>query len=159
MTPSPTAPQTNGFCSGVAPLACRLLLLVLALQLSLPPVTTAKLYTWTDRNGIVRRTYYPPPPDQVLRDNPPQQAQMPTTQPSRSNSVELYVTSWCPYCKKAIAYFEAKGIPITVYDVEKDRTAAQRKKQLDSKGGVPFAVINNTPIHGYAPELYGQALR
>lgn len=135
-----------------------LLCLTVVLQLFLPPESPAKLYTWTDRNGIVRRTYYPPPPDQVLKNDAPAQAPA-AVQQVNSNSVELYVTSWCPYCKKAVEYFKAKGVSITVYDIEKDRAAAQRKQKLDGKDGVPFAVVNNTPIHGYAPEQYGQALR
>lgn len=42
---------------------------VLTVQWILPSFSHAKLYTWTDRNGNVRRTYYPPPSDQVLKDN------------------------------------------------------------------------------------------
>lgn len=135
-----------------------LLCLALILQIVLPPASSAKLYTWTDRNGVVRRTYYPPPSDQVLKNDAQAQAPAPVQQ-INSNSVELYVTSWCPYCKQAIEYFNTKGVPVTVYDIEKDQAAAQRKQKLDRKGGVPFAVVNNTPIHGYAPEQYGQALR
>jgi hypothetical protein len=39
------------------------------------------------------------------------------------------------------------------------REAAKRKHDLDSQGGVPFAVINGIGVHGYAPEKYGQALQ
>jgi len=122
--------------------ACLLLCcFILVLQLFLPPVSSAKLYTWTDKTGIVRRTYYPPPVDQV-----------------RKNQVELYVTSWCPYCKKAIQYFQSKGIAYKAYDIEKDKQAAARKQELDSRSGVPFAVINGKRIHGYAPKSYAKAL-
>jgi len=139
--------------------ACVLLCaLAICLQVILPPASPAKLYTWTDRNGIVRRTYYPPPPDQVGQNTAPKAA--PAVQRQvRSNQVELYVTSWCPYCKKAVQYFQDRGIAFTVYDIEKDPAAAQRKQSLDGRGGVPFAVINGTGVHGYAPEQYGQALQ
>lgn len=139
--------------------ACVLLCaLAICLQVILPPASPAKLYTWTDRNGIVRRTYYPPPPDQVRQNNAP--AAAPAVQRQvRSNQVELYVTSWCPYCKKAIQYFQDRGVAFTVYDIEKDPAAAKRKQNLDGGGGVPFAVINGTGVHGYAPEQYGQALQ
>lgn len=127
-------------------------------QILLPPVSFAKLYTWTDRNGIVRRTYYPPPANQV-RKNKASRQNYTVQQPVGKNQVELYVTSWCPYCKKAIRYFESKGIAYKAYDIEKDKQAAARKNQLDGQGGVPFAVINGTRIHGYAPDLYTQALQ
>lgn len=139
--------------------SCTLLLcFALILQMALPTVSMAKLYTWTDRNGVVRRTYYPPPPDQVRQNTPPAEAPA-VRQEVAANEVELYVTSWCPYCKKAIDYFQSRGIAATVYDVEKDQEAAKRKQRLDGQGGVPFAVINGVAVRGYAPERYAQALR
>jgi glutaredoxin len=127
----------------------------LVVQLFLPPVSYAKLYTWTDRNGTVRRTYYPPPADQVRKDSPSQPS---VQQPVGQNQVELYVTSWCPYCEKAIEYFQSRGVAYKVYDIEKDKQAAARKQQLDGRRGVPFAVVNGKRIHGYAPDAYGAAL-
>lgn len=123
------------------------------------PVAYAKLYTWTDRTGKVRRTYYPPPADQVLQEQATTQKPTTTKKSIKQNQVELYITSWCPYCKKAIQYFKSRGISYKVYDIEKDRNAAARKNKLDYKSGVPFAVVNGTGIHGYSPEGYGKALK
>jgi len=78
---------------------------------------------------------------------------------SESPRVELYVTSWCPYCKKAIRFFESRGIPYTSYNIEQDRSAAEERRRLDSRGGVPFAVINGKKIRGYAPDAYERALK
>ncbi len=130
---------------------------ILVVQLLLPPPAFSKLYTWTDRYGTVRRTYYPPPADQV-QNNPAQQGSA-AQQPVQKNQVELYVTSWCPYCRQAKEFFQSKGIAYKAYDIEKDRQAAARKKQLDNQSGVPFAVVNGTRIHGYSPEQYGAALK
>ena len=69
-----------------------------------------------------------------------------------SLKVELYITSWCPYSKKAVSFFQSRGIPFVSYDIEKDESAARRKSQLDSKSGVPFAIINGQKIHGYSEE-------
>lgn len=139
--------------------ACVLLCgLAILLQVILPTVSPAKLYTWTDRNGMVRRTYYPPPPDQVRQNSAPEE-EAAVQREARDYQVELYVTYWCPYCKKAIQYFQDRGIAFTVYDIEQDQAAAKRKKSLDGRDGVPFAVINGTAVHGYAPEQYAQALQ
>jgi glutaredoxin len=74
--------------------------------------------------------------------------------------VELYVTSWCPWCKKAVEFFRSRGIPFTEYDVEKDQAAARRHRELaGGRSGVPFAVVNGQRIHGYAPEEYEMALQ
>jgi glutaredoxin len=73
--------------------------------------------------------------------------------------VELYITSWCPYCKKAVNFFQSRGIPFTAYDIEKDEKAARRKDQLDINKGVPFAIINGQQIHGFSEESYLKALK
>jgi glutaredoxin len=73
--------------------------------------------------------------------------------------VELYVTAWCIYCKKAANFFRKRGIEFVEYDIEKDREAERRKRLLDRKRGVPFAVINGYRIHGYSEVLYERALK
>ena len=75
-----------------------------------------------------------------------------------SKSVELYTTSWCPYCRKAEAFFDKSGISYISYDIERDKAAAKRKQQLDSRKGVPLAVINDQTIYGYSERLYRTAL-
>jgi len=125
-------------------LSCLALIVQLLLAV---PVFSRTLYTWTDKNGAVQRTYYPPPKEYVKK-----------SQPAVQNQVELYVTSWCPYCKKARQFFDSKGIAYRAYDIEKDATAAARKRELDSQNGVPFAIINGTAIHGYSPKSYESAL-
>lgn len=135
------------------------LLIALAVSLfslAVVPLASGKLYTWEHRNGKIMRTYYPPPANQVKQQST--QASSSSQQGVKSQQVELYVTSWCPYCKKAEEFFHSKGIPTTIYDIEKDKKAAARKKKLDNKEGVPFAIVNGRKIHGYAPDQYAEAL-
>lgn len=135
------------------------LLIILAVSLfslAVVPMASGKMYTWEDRNGKIRRTYYPPPADQVKQKSP--QVRSSRQQAVKSQRIELYVTSWCPYCKKAEEFFHSRGISTTIYDIEKDEKAASRKKKLDYKEGVPFAIVNGRKIHGYAPEQYEAAL-
>ncbi|MBU1565515.1 MAG: DUF4124 domain-containing protein [Proteobacteria bacterium] len=130
----------------------------LAIQLLLAaPTFSETLYTWTDKNGVVRRTYYPPPPDYSKRSAPAQESSSQRT--AQQNQVEIYVTSSCPYCKQARQFFESRGISYKAYDIEKDEQAAARKKKLGSEKGVPFAIINGTAIHGYSPQRYTSALK
>lgn len=75
-----------------------------------------------------------------------------------SPTVELYVTSWCPYCKKAESYFKAKGIAVKEMDIEKDAGAALRYQRYGVRG-VPLAVIGGKPVAGYSVEEYDKALR
>ena len=82
----------------------------------------------------------------------------PKNRPSTSPKVELYSTRWCYYCQKAREFFRSRGISFTEYDIEKDKNAAARKKQLDKRNGVPFAVINGRGIHGFSAAAYEKAL-
>jgi len=76
----------------------------------------------------------------------------------KRHKVELYVTSWCPYCKKAKEFFDQRGIAYSVYDIEHDPAAARRKSQLDTGRGVPLAVINGIKISGWSQQAYQAAL-
>jgi glutaredoxin-like YruB-family protein len=71
----------------------------------------------------------------------------------------VYTTSWCPYCKRAREYLVSKGIDFAEYDMEKDREAAARKKELHGTCGVPVAVIDGNVICGFSEEAYGKALK
>ena len=75
-----------------------------------------------------------------------------------TNEVILYTVSWCPSCKKAREYFNSRNIRFTDYDVEKDAEAYERRKQLDTGMGVPFAIINGKKILGFNPAEYEKAL-
>lgn len=79
-------------------------------------------------------------------------------QKAQAPQVELYVTSWCPYCTKAKEFFDQRGIAYQVYDIERDPLAASRKQQLDTGRGVPFAIINGIKVSGWSQQAYQAAL-
>jgi hypothetical protein len=119
----------------------------------------ARLYKWVDDDGVAHFSDSPPTHGEksgkvesvsrYKKDGTPSVSYSDYGSPSsNSNSnaasgngrqlvkrdvpkVELYTTSWCPYCKKASNFFRSKGIPFKEYDIEKDKAAARRKKQLD----------------------------
>jgi glutaredoxin-like YruB-family protein len=68
-----------------------------------------------------------------------------------SGTVELYVTDWCGYCKKALAYVRKNNIKYVAYDIEKDAAAKQRYKEMGGHG-VPFIVIGKNKMSGYSQE-------
>jgi glutaredoxin len=115
----------------------------------------AELYRWVDKDGVVHLS-------DVLPRNARRSAEVQSTISSENRTglkVELYTTSWCPYCQKARDFFRSRGIPFTEYDIEKDKAAAARKNRLDKKNGVPFAMINGRGIHGWSAAAYEQALQ
>jgi glutaredoxin len=147
----------------------------------------ADMYKWVDENGIVH--FSDTPPDdadnsdiETLQTVTTQEGDVYTqennsTKHENSNNssnltdtvqkntwvkkpkVEVYITSWCPWCKKAKAFFRSRGIAFVEYDIEKDKEAARRKAQIDRQQGVPFAVINGIGINGYNETAYINALK
>ena len=71
--------------------------------------------------------------------------------PAGSAGVELYMTSWCGYCKKMVRFLNEKGIPYTAYDIEKDSAAARTYREMGGNG-VPVVRVGSHVIHGYNPE-------
>lgn len=143
-------------------------------------VSFAEFYQWEDENGNVVIADYPPPANSGKKikvhesENQPDNLSSPmenqtqsgktssgntNVETKKTNEIILYTTSWCPYCKKALDFFRSRNIPYTEYDIEKDRAAAERMKQLSGKSGVPFAIINGQKISGYAPGEYERALQ
>jgi glutaredoxin len=94
----------------------------------------------------------PPPPrerperERRERERPKQQARN-----TASPKVEVFLTSWCGYCKKMVRFLNEKGIPYTAYDIEKDPAAARTHKELGGRG-VPLVRVGSRVVHGYSPE-------
>ena len=70
---------------------------------------------------------------------------------SGSTNVEVFITSWCGYCKKMVRFLNEKRIPYTAYDIEKDSDAARTYRDLGGNG-VPVVRVGSHVVHGYSPE-------
>lgn len=131
----------------------------------------AATYKWVDENGAITFRDTPPPKGTeatIVNPEPLPTIEYgyggaPKNKGQRSLSgsfpkVDLYVTSWCGYCAKAKSFFNSKGVPFNVYDIERNSRAAKRHRKLNPRGSVPVAVIGGRTIRGFSPEAYGQAL-
>lgn len=145
----------------------------------------AEMYKWTDKNGAVHITDYPPAGGgkpmnlEAIRINRVESHAPgpPATEGARGGEnarpspdsgaasrnrdypkVEVYGTSWCPACRHARNYFRSAGIPFDDYDVEKDKDAHARMKRLGGGSGVPAIVIGGKVIRGFSKEWCERAL-
>ncbi len=75
-----------------------------------------------------------------------------------TKQVDLYVTSWCPWCRKMSAFLDQKGIQYTTHDVEREAGA---QEILDKRGvrGVPIVIVGDEVIQGYDPDGVMAALK
>lgn len=64
-------------------------------------------------------------------------------------TVKVYSTSWCGFCKQAMAYFDSIKVNYEEVDVEKDQKAAEAMVEKTGQMGVPVIEIGDTVIIGY----------
>ena len=153
--------------------------MLLALQLMVT-FAWADMYRWVDRNGVITFKDYPPPASKKRKEikvysesnfdpatsrqsastpathgNKRSESKSTRTMPSRderfNGTVEIYVTEWCGYCKKAIAYMKSRNIPFVAHDIEKDSSARQRHADMGGRG-VPLIIIGKNKMSGFSPE-------
>lgn len=143
--------------------AQRILFLAALTMLICAVQAQATMYKTVDENGAITLMDQPPETDSMGSALKPSEiiiaGKDATEDIYRKARVELYVTSWCRYCVIAKQFLDSKGVSYTEYDIEKDKAAAQRRKELDSRGGVPLAVINGQLILGYSQDAYEYALK
>jgi glutaredoxin len=65
-----------------------------------------------------------------------------------TGTVKIYMTSWCPACKSALAYVKHNGIAYVAYDIEKDQDANRRFEELGGNG-VPLIVAGHKTMRGF----------
>lgn len=78
---------------------------------------------------------------------------------SRKNDVELFVTSWCGYCRKLESWMAENKIKHKVYDIEKDAKGRKLYNQLGGTGSVPMTRVGKEVIMGYNPGAIKAALK
>jgi predicted esterase/glutaredoxin len=73
--------------------------------------------------------------------------------------VELFVTSWCGYCRKLESWMAENKIKHKIYDIEKDSNGRKLYNQLGGTGSVPMTRVGKEVIMGYNPGAIKAALK
>ena len=60
----------------------------------------------------------------------------------------MYSTDWCHYCKKARQYFKKNNIAYTEYDIDKNKKAKRRYKEMGATG-VPVILVGKKRMNGF----------
>ncbi len=69
-------------------------------------------------------------------------------------NVEIYTWSTCPFCVRAKALLEKKGVKYTEYCIDGDEAArAKMAKRANGRRSLPQIFIDNQPIGG-CDDLY-----
>ena len=65
-----------------------------------------------------------------------------------ASGVEMYLTQWCPYCRRARALLQSKGVAVDEIDIE---AAPGRRAEMITRSGrrtVPQIFINGQHVGG-----------
>lgn len=63
--------------------------------------------------------------------------------------ITMYTTDWCPYCIRAKAFLEKKGLAFEEVNLQDDPDFREKIQALTGGWTVPQIVIGETPIGGY----------
>lgn len=63
-------------------------------------------------------------------------------------NVEIYTWTWCPYCIRAKALLDRKGIDYTEYCIDGDEAARAEMAERAGRRSLPQIFINGQPIGG-----------
>ncbi len=70
--------------------------------------------------------------------------------------VTVYVTSWCPHCKAALADLDRRGIHYTKRDIDTDVDAKAALREKTGGTGVPMLDVGGRIVRGYSEEAYAR---
>lgn len=62
--------------------------------------------------------------------------------------VEIYMTTWCPYCRRALALLESLGVRPTVYDLTREPAREAEMERRAGRDTVPQIFIDDRHIGG-----------
>ena len=79
--------------------------------------------------------------------NAPAQAALPVT---------VYVTSWCPHCKAALADLDRRGVSYVKHDIDADADAKAALRAKTGGTGVPMLEVGGQIVRGYSEEAYAR---
>lgn len=134
-----------------------------------------EIYQWQDGNGNIVYGDSPPPKVKATEKHvklnktvrpetrEPQPAKKQTSKEPRLRdtgdiSVILYMTDWCPYCKKTREYLNSKGIRFTEYNIDKNGSKREEMRKKSGTNGVPVLDIEGIIIRGFNPNGISAAI-
>lgn len=79
------------------------------------------------------------------------------SQEASEAKITLYMTSWCPYCRKAQALLDELGAAYIARDIEEDREAmAEFRAKGKGSGGIPLIDFDGEVLRGFHAERIRQ---
>jgi len=68
----------------------------------------------------------------------------------REVPITMYMTTWCPVCRRASAYLASRGYDVRELDVERDIRAAAAMIYVNPRGAVPMFEVDGRYAIGFS---------
>jgi len=132
----------------------------------------SQIYKWKDKDGHTVVSTTPPPPGVAWEKREVEKVQ-PSPRVRANHGTEdfgfkrqykdvkilMYVTDWCPICRKARGFFKSLGVTLIEYDVEKDpEKEKERSRKAGGEKGVPVIDIEGKIFVGFGQETIRAAI-
>lgn len=69
------------------------------------------------------------------------------------SNIEIYTKSWCPYCARAKALLQSRGLAFVEYEISSDSAKAREMRERSHGSTVPQIFIDDRLIGG-SDELF-----
>ncbi len=126
------------------------ILSALFILFSLPGV--AEIYQWTDATGQVHFGDRPPPDSSskevAVQVNTYTSITYDLSVFDTGNTLVMYTTDRCGYCRQARAYFHAHNIPYQERNIDSSRSARLQHKNMKATG-VPVILLGKHRMNGF----------
>ena len=99
-------------------------------------------------NEIIR----PDPPSAPPAARRPEFAYEPEPRRARASSdVVIYTAPWCGWCRKTLAWLDARGVDYDNRDIEADPSAREELIAKSGSTSIPVVEVDGQLIRGYSP--------
>lgn len=117
---------------------------------------------WRDRVGFVESSTPPPmSPDDMKRATAVRYSKLRATDTQSAGTapaVIMYGADWCPACRKAKKYMDAKGIAYEERNVDDPEIAQELAKKSGGRG-IPVFDIGGSILRGFSPKALDEMIR
>ena len=71
----------------------------------------------------------------------------------QTKQVVMFMTDWCPYCRRADAFFRFHEVDFKAINIEKavDPVDMETRKLFPKGQGVPYILVEGQIVYGYEP--------
>jgi glutaredoxin len=77
----------------------------------------------------------------------------------RQVTVTMYMTQWCPHCRRAQRWLTQGGYQFEMHDVDADARAADTLDAINPSGGVPTFDVEGVIVRGFDPRRLEAVIR